>query len=212
MIGHILIPHCAVAIVRLACQMRVLSCGSDSFSPTILNRLIHGNRTLEMFSLIPASSQTRGGLKKVEDLNIPHHWPRTENRQRPLKHWSIPDEFTQPEDDELVPILLSALFPYRIPREMIEDNREIQASTGAERSSLTTMVPGCGADPMSVSRQGARAGVSMQEVSPLGFETSKILAQKPILLSPTICYPAADVDSRYGQMDVRNGIYGQFNP
>ncbi|KAA1116859.1 Methionyl-tRNA formyltransferase [Puccinia graminis f. sp. tritici] len=75
---------------------------------------------------------------------------------------------------------------------MIEDNREIQASTGAERSSLTTMVPGCGADPMSVSRQGARAGVSMQEVSPLGFETSKTLAQKPILLSPTICYPAAE--------------------
>ncbi|KAA1102245.1 Methionyl-tRNA formyltransferase [Puccinia graminis f. sp. tritici] len=181
--------------------MRVLFCGSDSFSSTILNRLIQGNRTLKIFSLIPASSQTGRGLKKVyrpplldlvEELNIPHHsLPRPDNRERnPLKHWSIPDEFIRPEDDEPAPILLSASFPYRIPRETIGRFSHLRALN--VHPSLLPRYRGAAPIQWQLAEREPELGVSIQELSPAGFDTGSILAQKPISLPPKTCYPAAE--------------------
>jgi len=178
---------------------RILFCGSDSFSSTILARLTQSVPPATTFlTLIPPSSHTGRGLKKlyrppllelVEQLGIAHQsLPRSENpliRRNPLKDWSLPEELKSPDS-----ILLSASFPYWIPSELITQFAPLRALN--VHPSLLPCYRGAAPIQWQLANQEPELGVSIQELSSVGFDRGVILAQKSLRLPPATCYPAAE--------------------
>lgn len=187
---------------------KILFFGSDSFSSIILNRLFTNNHLWSLIQVVtPPISRTGRGLKQIYrpplldlaiQLDIPVQSldrPDPPNQHRnPLVHWSLPRELERvgrsKDRGAPDPILITASFPYFIPGRIIQHFNPSKSIN--VHPSLLPAYRGPAPIQWQIAHRLQRSGITIQDLSLLGFDRGNILAQEIVRLATDIDYAAAE--------------------